>query len=601
MNVSGSRLQAGGSPPDVILEVAERQIVPGETARFPFTAYTQQQAPSIHDFEVASDNPNFNPAWAHIVRFTDTSPPHYALEIHPTSIRRSQYGTYPLHLYWGRPGTPGHAEGRCTLIIKPCVRLTVKPTLVTWPTGTLSLSLENCGATGIDVSISIRHEGSNWSEGWEFELKAKEGPFEFSEKFDPPADGRRGEFELDISAEGVSLIHMQMRAKHFVISRKLLITSAVVLAGAAIGTGLAIAWGGTGLASQTITFTSKPPNSAAPGQTYRVAAQGGASGNPVTFTIDPPSTPICSITGATVTFNKPGSCVIDANQAGNGTYAAAAQVQQAITVSSVPKRTQSISFTPPTSAFVGGSANLSAKGGGSRNPVVFSVDTSSGPGVCSVSGTNGATVNYTAVGSCVIDANQAGNAKYRPARQVQGTISVGKTAQSISFTAPTSALVGGSATLSAKGGGSGNPVVFTVDPASAEVCSVSGTNGATVNYTAAGTCVIDANQAGNGTYVAAPQVQRTISVKIAQSISFTLPGPAFVFGSATLSAQGGGSGNPVVFSVAPSSKEVCTVDGVTVNYIAAGSCVINANQDGNSTYAAAPQVQGTITVNEPVP
>jgi maltoporin len=32
--------------------------------------------------------------------------------------------------------------------------------------------------------------------------------------------------------------------------------------------------------------------------------------------------------GNTVTYNKPGSCVIDANQAGNATYAAAPQVQQ---------------------------------------------------------------------------------------------------------------------------------------------------------------------------------------------------------------------------------------------------------------------------------
>jgi hypothetical protein len=478
MNVSGSRLQAGGSPPDVILEVAEREIVPGETAGFPFTAYTEQQAPSIHDFEVASDNPNFNPAWAHILRFTDTSPPRYTLEIHPTSIRRSQYGTYPLHLYWRKPGTPRQAEGRCTLIIKPCVRLTVKPTLVTWPTGTLSLALENCGAIGIDVSISIRHEGSNWSKGWEFELKAKEGPFEFSEKFDPPIGGRRGEFELDISAEGVPLIHMQVRAKHFVISRKLAITSAVVLAVAAIGTGLAIASGGTELTSQTITFTSKPPDSAAPRQTYHVAAQGGASGNPVTFTIDPPSTPICSITGATVTFNKPGSCVIDANQAGNDTYAAAAQAQLTITVSRARRRTQSISFTPPASAFVGGSATLSATGGGSDNPVVFTVDPASAE-VCTI--TNATTVNYTAVGNCVINANQAGNAKYRPAPQVQRTISVGKKAQSISFTPPASGFVGKSATLSATGGESGNPVVFTVDPASTQVCSVSGTNGETVN------------------------------------------------------------------------------------------------------------------------
>jgi hypothetical protein len=65
--------------------------------------------------------------------------------------------------------------------------------------------------------------------------------------------------------------------------------------------------------------------------------------------------------------------------------------------------------------------------------------------------------------------------------------------------------------LSAIGGGSGNPVVFSVAAGSGRVCRVSGT---TVTYTAVGRCVVDANQAGNGSYTAAPQVQQTIAVTV---------------------------------------------------------------------------------------
>jgi hypothetical protein len=138
---------------------------------------------------------------------------------------------------------------------------------------------------------------------------------------------------------------------------------------------------------------------------------------------------------------------------------------------------------------------------------VFSVDSSSGAGVCSVSGS---TVSYLAAGSCVIDANQAGNAEYLAAAQVQQTIAVGQGTQHITFTGPATGSAGGSATLSATGGGSGNPVVFSVDSSSgAGVCSVSGS---TVSYLAAGSCVIDANQAGNANYLAAAQVQHTITV-----------------------------------------------------------------------------------------
>jgi hypothetical protein len=125
----------------------------------------------------------------------------------------------------------------------------------------------------------------------------------------------------------------------------------------------------------------------------------------------------------------------------------------------------------------------------------------------------------------------------------------------------------------------------------------------TVAYTAAGNCVIDANQAGTATYAAAPQVKQTITVtsghKLSQSISFTAPASGTAGRSATLSATGGGSGNPVVFSADPGSAKVCNVSGTTVTYTAAGSCVIDANQAGTATYAAAPQVQQTITVNKP--
>jgi eukaryotic-like serine/threonine-protein kinase len=260
-----------------------------------------------------------------------------------------------------------------------------------------------------------------------------------------------------------------------------------------------------------------------------------------------------------------------------------------------PKQTQSISFAAPASGKVRGSAHLSATGGGSGNPVVFSVDSSGGPGVCTVSGTS---VTFTAPGSCVIDANQAGNAKYAAAPQVQRTISVGKLPQSISFTAPASGMAGGSAHLSATGGGSGNPVVFSVAAGGRKVCTLSGNS---VTFTGGGSCVIDANQAGNARYAAAPQVQRTISVsKLPQSISFTAPPSGKVRGSAHLSATGGGSGNPVVFSVASSSGPgVCFLSGSTVTFGAVGNCVIDANQAGNARYTAAPQVQRTIVVTKP--
>ncbi len=91
--------------------------------------------------------------------------------------------------------------------------------------------------------------------------------------------------------------------------------------------------------SQTITFTSSPPATSDVGGTYQVSAT-ASSGLPVTLSIDASSTSVCSISGSTsgstVTFNATGTCVIDANQAGNSTYTPAAQVSQSVVVNESP-------------------------------------------------------------------------------------------------------------------------------------------------------------------------------------------------------------------------------------------------------------------------
>jgi hypothetical protein len=174
---------------------------------------------------------------------------------------------------------------------------------------------------------------------------------------------------------------------------------------------------------------------------------------------------------------------------------------------------QTITFVAPATGTFGGTGTLAGTGGGSGNPVVFSVDSSSGAGVCQVSGTDGTTLNYTGAGFCLIDANQAGNATYAPAPQVEFVVTVQQAPQSVSFTRPTTGTVGSTASLSATGGASGEPVVYSVDGSSSVgVCSVSGVDGANVTYIAAGRCTIDANQAGNANYMSAPVVKRTISI-----------------------------------------------------------------------------------------
>ena len=127
-------------------------------------------------------------------------------------------------------------------------------------------------------------------------------------------------------------------------------------------------------------------------------------------------------------FNAAGTCTIDANQAGNGNYNAAAQVQQKVTVTSA-KQSQTIKFTstPPTTPTIGGTYTVTATAT-SGLPVSFSIDSSSTSGACSISGS---VITFTGAGTCKIDANQAGNSTYNPAPQVQQSLTVTVTASGI--------------------------------------------------------------------------------------------------------------------------------------------------------------------------
>ncbi|MDR2012207.1 MAG: S53 family peptidase, partial [Rhodanobacter sp.] len=230
----------------------------------------------------------------------------------------------------------------------------------------------------------------------------------------------------------------------------------------------------TSTITQTITFTSTAPVNPVVGSTYTVTATGGASGNPVVFSIDGTSTAgACTVVGSLVTFTGVGTCIIDANQAGDGTYTAATQKQQTINVISPTPQTITFTSTAPVNPVVGSTYTVTATGGTSGNPVTFTIDGASTAGACTLTGS---VVTFTGGGTCIIDANQAGNATYAAAPQAQQTINI-LGVQTITFTstAPVNPAVGSTYAVTATGGASGNPVTLTIDGTStAGACTVAG-------------------------------------------------------------------------------------------------------------------------------
>ncbi len=345
--------------------------------------------------------------------------------------------------------------------------------------------------------------------------------------------------------------------------------------------------------NQTIDFPTPP--SAHIGSTLTLNATVN-SGLPITYSVDATSgAGVCSLSGVTVSYLALGTCVIDANQAGDDAYNAATQVQQSFDVT---KRPQVITLGALPAAYVGQSFTLSATSDSSL-PVTYSVDATSGAGVCSLSGS---TLNYHALGDCVLDVNQAGDSTYAPATQVQRSLTVTLQPQVITVPTPPTVYVGGSYTLVASAD-SGLAVSLSIDASStAGSCTL---NGPVVHFLAIGACIIDANQAGDALHAPATMVQVRFNIvpqpvvgtpPQPQVITVPTPPPASIGGTYTLSATTD-SGLPVTYAVDPSSSTgACTLVGTTVSFVDLGTCVISVSQSGSAEFLPAPSVKQTIVV-----
>jgi sugar lactone lactonase YvrE len=394
------------------------------------------------------------------------------------------------------------------------------------------------------------------------------------------------------------------------------VTASATLVDNAIGCGTAA----------TLTFTSSNPEFSATagtqcssigmGDATLLNAVPGISSYPMTITFGP-------------TTGGPQTATLAASDTANGGTGTAnlsgtgQEVAQTITITG--PTTTTYTYAP------GLTITMSATGGGSKNPIIYTVDASStGTGTFS-----GNVLTVTQAGSIVVDANEAGglvnNVYYQNATQAQSTLTINLGAQAIVFPQPNSPVTFGAnpsttVTLSANGGGSGNPVVFSVDSSSTGAGTVStstvanGTSTATLTVTGAGNIVVDANQAANVDYAAATQVQQTIVVNQAtQTIAITPLSQPFYYiatgATLNISAVGGGSDNPIVFTVDPKSTMTgsfskSTVSGATSTATltmpanetpTTGTIIVDANQPGNANYLAATQAQMTITVGTPLP
>ena len=328
---------------------------------------------------------------------------------------------------------------------------------------------------------------------------------------------------------------------------------------------------------QTISFS--PPASLTLDQSPYTLVATSSSGLPVT--VSSSTTGVCTVSGLVLNLVAAGTCSLTATQAGNFGYSPAVNVSKVISVATKP---QAISFSPPTSLTVDQSPYTLVATSSSGLPVTVSSSTT---GVCTVTGL---VLNLVSTGSCVLTATQSGGTSSAAAPSVSRTIAVTAKPQTISFSPPASLTLDQSPYTLVATSSSGLPV--TVSSSTTGVCTVTGL---VLNLVSTGSCVLTATQSGGTSSAAAPSVSRTIAVTAKpQTISFSPPASLTLDQSPYTLVATSSSGLPV--TVSSSTTGVCTVSGLVLTLLSAGTCSLVAVQLGSSAYLAAQSISTSIYV-----
>ena len=278
---------------------------------------------------------------------------------------------------------------------------------------------------------------------------------------------------------------------------------------------------------------------------------------------------VCAVDGDQVTVLHPGTCTVEADAAGDATYAA-----KTITTSfTVSQGTQNVAIDPIADHQVGDAPFPVTASNSSGLPVTLS---SSTPAVCTVAGR---TVTPVTAGSCTLSGYAAGDADYTPV-SASRTFTVTAAAATLHLTGPTGlALSSGHASVTVT---SSSPAPIILTSTTGTVCAVSGR---TVTVRVAGTCTVRASQAADGGHQASTPVTMSFPVWAAPALPKK--------GVATQIVPVRGNGESAL-RVAVTGN--CLVNGGTVILTNTGTCTVTVRTTSGTRVRS-----GSITVSLPVP
>lgn len=370
--------------------------------------------------------------------------------------------------------------------------------------------------------------------------------------------------------------------------------------GTIISSGVVKSFKLTSYVSQSITFNSITDKFINSGD---LTLSPSTSAPGLTVTLESSSPSICTVSGFVVTYLSSGDCTLVASQGGgqgsNSTYYSAAEpVSRTFTVLKV-SQTVSFTSTAPGSATLGGSTyNVT----GSATSGLSAAITSATPSVCEISA---GVVSFVGTGTCTLNINQAGNATYLPATQVQQSFSVdyGDRTLSASTTGQNNDTWGtnGRAVSATASADDNDSKTFT--PTDSTVCSVDSNGYLTLHKP--GTCELTASIARGNRYKAktASPVSFTVAKK---ALSLTgISDQSVNVSSQTFSmaadddADSNSTGITITYSISgtDTNSANCTVNSSgLVSFTSSGECSVVATTTGNDYWSSA-TVKKKLTVN----
>ncbi len=367
------------------------------------------------------------------------------------------------------------------------------------------------------------------------------------------------------------------------------------------------------------------PFVATPKATATVTGAAGSGTGVFNYTVDPTSSTVCSVnlTTGVVTDITAGTCLIIVKRLTDTTYLESSPKTVTITFTKIDQAALTLTaaklaLKATTSAL--DTTTVTAAGGTGTGAVTYTIAADSLT-VCSISGS---TVTGLAPGDCTVVATKAADVNYNVASAtVKLTVTKGNQAAlvvtpywaSVVYS-PATALDTSLINAFVWGGGTGSgDLVFSIDPASAQVCNRAAMRPGVPSHiqvfaVGSGTCTISVYKSGGTAWensntvvssfpiVKAAQATLTATASVSTIQYFNAPAATF-----TVTTTGGSGTGALNINIAPASAAICadaTVAGgpLTVKTIGIGNCLLTVTKATDSGYTVITSGQITISITK---